>query len=458
MQCTHQKMGFNDIAKFWGEGLTKLMACGIMRGRYGKGRSSLNIGIIDAEIMGKSKHRFPNLVCMKISSFYKSRGDNVTLLLDYNDVDNYDKVFLSKVFIKTEIPCEPDDKSLKNEQTVVEYYKDNEFLKKPNLEYGGTGFYYEKAPRLSIDIEHTKPDYHLYDEWVANCIKNGAKEKEFTYYTDYSIGFLTRGCFRQCQFCVNKVYKQCVAHSNLSEFMDNDRKKLCFLDDNFFACSNWREIIQEVLATKKRFQFKQGLDERLLNKERVDSICEWQKKYDGQFIFAFDNIEDKDLIVSKLELLYSLHPEFHHQTKFYVFCGYDRNDVYDEKFWLKDIRDLFDRIFTLARYSAFPYIMRHENYHKSPYAQLYDAIASWCNQPSIFKTFSFREFCRCKGMKPEGYKKYKRDWQGYLKEYGTKYSCWRALDSFVEKHGSIFDEQFDTCPPQVAIHGAWVKR
>ena len=75
-------------------------------------------------------------------------------------------------------------------------------------------------------------------EKVAEWIKNGAKPKEFTYYKDYSIGFLTRGCFRQCQFCVNKHYKKCVKHSNITEFMDKDRPKLCFLDDNFFACPN----------------------------------------------------------------------------------------------------------------------------------------------------------------------------------------------------------------------------
>src|SRR5699024_11476353 len=91
-----------------------------------------------------------------------------------------------------------------------------------------------------------------------------ANPKDFVYYTDYSIGFLSRGCFRQCEFCVNKVYKQCSAHSNLSEFMDISRPKLCFLDDNFFACSNWKEVIEEVQVTGKRFQFKQGLDERLL--------------------------------------------------------------------------------------------------------------------------------------------------------------------------------------------------
>lgn len=40
----------------------------------------MNIGIIDAEIVGKSKHRFPNLCSMKISAWHKAKGDNVTLV------------------------------------------------------------------------------------------------------------------------------------------------------------------------------------------------------------------------------------------------------------------------------------------------------------------------------------------------------------------------------------------
>lgn len=179
----------------------------------------MNIGIIDAEIIGKRKHRFPNLACMKLSSWYKQQGHNVKLCLSYDDVDSFDKVFISKVFVKTEIPME--DKSIeKTESNCADYYKNNNFLKRPNIEYGGTGFFYKKSPKLPPEIEHCMPDYSLYDEWVLYCVSNGANIKEFLYYTDYSIGFLTRGCFRQCQFCVNRTYNKCSAHSPLNEFID----------------------------------------------------------------------------------------------------------------------------------------------------------------------------------------------------------------------------------------------
>ncbi len=135
--------------------------------------------------------------------------------MDYEDLDVFDKVFISKVFVQTEITCEPEDKSNKNESTVVEWYKDNPFLKRPNIEYGGTGFFYDKAPKLSPEIEHFMPDYHLYDDWVNQKLsevnekgKPKYKRVDFKYYLDYSIGFVSRGCFRGCQFCVNKNFKK----------------------------------------------------------------------------------------------------------------------------------------------------------------------------------------------------------------------------------------------------------
>lgn len=83
---------------------------------------------------------------------------------------------------------------------------------------GGTGFYFDKAPDLPYEIEHHMPDYHLYDSWIEseiekakliseNCDKAFDIKKfkiQFKEYLDYSIGFVTRGCFRKCGFCVNK--------------------------------------------------------------------------------------------------------------------------------------------------------------------------------------------------------------------------------------------------------------
>lgn len=327
----------------------------------------MKIAIIDADLVGKKKHRFPNLVSMKLSGYYKELGNDVELKLDYEDLQLYDKVFISKVFTDTPI--------------------DESVLNLPNVEYGGTGFFYDKAPKLPYEVEHHMPDYHLYDEWVQQRLDEGGNRNDFKYYLDYSIGFVTRGCFRQCQFCVNKNYKKVEVHSPLDEFVDYSRKKICLLDDNFFGCPSWKDILSQLQVTGKPFQFKQGLDERLLTDEKCEML--FKSKYDGDYIFAFDNVADYELIERKLQLLRKYTDKY---PKFYVFCGFDRDDKWDAEFWKQDIFDMFKRIELLMKYHCLPYIMRFNRYLESPYQGVYKTVGAWCNQPSFFKKKSLREF------------------------------------------------------------------
>lgn len=372
---------------------------------------------------------------MKLSGYYKELGNDVSLKMDYEDLSSYDKVFISKVFTDTPI--------------------DESILELPNVEYGGTGFFYDKAPKLPSEIEHHMPDYHLYDDWVNEKLNEDGKEgeseedreerirkkrKEFTYYLDYSIGFMTRGCIRGCSFCVNKNYRSCELHSNLSEFIDESRPYICLLDDNVLACKDWRKVFEELIATGKKFQFKQGCDERLLTDEKCEILFN-KSKWIGDRIFAFDNIKDRELIERKLQMI---RRHTNDQIKFYTFCGYNHDNigVYDEEFWVKDIVDLFERIKILMTYGCLPYVMRYKDYELSPYRGIYITAASWCNQPSFFRKMSFEEFSKARGMSNENYKKYKMDFDSYLADGGKKGSCWRYYDEFAEKHPEIAEKYF----------------
>lgn len=225
----------------------------------------MKIAVIDAELCTNKKHRFPNLASMKISGYYKSQGNQVNFKMNYHDLNDYDKVLISKVFT----------------ETPIESY----ILQMDNVYFGGTGFCYDKAPFLPDTIEHHMPDYHLYDNWVDNQLKNGGKRQNYKYFLDYSIGFLSRGCFRHCSFCVNKNCDSVVLHSPLNEFIDSTRKKICLLDDNVFGYSKWKDIFLELQSIGKPFQYKQGLDERLLTDEKCEML--FSSKYDGDYIFAF---------------------------------------------------------------------------------------------------------------------------------------------------------------------------
>lgn len=354
----------------------------------------MKIGIIDADLVSRKKHRFPNLACMKISGYYKELGHDVSLLYSYDDIENFDKVFLPKVFTETPVP---------DGITELSW-----------VEYGGTGFFYDKAPPLPDEIEHHKPDYSLYDGFVMTQILYGAKPSDFKYYTDYSIGFTTRGCIRGCSFCVNKNYRACVLHSPVNEFVDPSRKYIILLDDNIFACKDWRSVFDQLNATGKKFQFKQGMDERLLTDEKCEVL--FRSKWIGEYIFAFDNIKDRRLIERKLELI---RKHTNKRIMFYVFCGYNHNepDAYPDGFWEHDISDVFERAKVLMSFGAFPYIMRYKDYEKSPFRGMYITLAAWCNQPAMFKKLSFREFASSRKDRA----RYAEEFERHNPEIAAKY-------------------------------------
>lgn len=374
----------------------------------------MKIGIIDADLLGRDKHRFPNLVCEKISGFWKEQNAEVHLLQDYVWDDTYDHIYISKVFTDTPVP---------------DWIEET-----PRVHIGGTGFYFDKAPNLPDEIEHHMPDYHLYDEWIesevafAKQVKGESfKEKifrsQFKEYTDYSIGFLTRGCFRKCKFCVNQKYNQVFRHSPLDEFYDESRPKICLLDDNFLGCSRWKEVLQEVIDTGKPFKFKQGLDERILTDEKCEIL--FSSKYDGDYTFAFDSIADYDLVHQQLKRIRKFTNS--KSIKFYVLVGFESVDE-------KDIENAFKRLKLLMKYKCLPYIMRYQNKNYSPwkeseYRGIYVALARWGNQPNIFKKMSFRQFCEAN--------------QALHKTAGTLCSPMRAMTAFEKKHSKIAKKYFD---------------
>jgi len=176
-------------------------------------------------------------------------------------------------------------------------------------------------------------------------------------------------------------------HSPISEFFDPTRKKICLLDDNIFGYGKCIDVFTELQKTGKPFYYNQGLDIRLLTEKKAKVLSE--SKYDGDYIFAFDNYEERVIIEEKIKLFKQYLPKI--VPKFYIFCAFDKNGVYDEEFWIKDIVEIFERLKILMQYKCLSYIMVFEKWKQSPYLDLYQAIRSWCNTPANFKKKSFNQ-------------------------------------------------------------------
>jgi hypothetical protein len=263
------------------------------------------------------------------------------------------------------------------------------------------------------------PDYHVYDQWVSEKIASGRNRHRFAEYLDSSIGFTTRGCFRKCSFCVNRKYDTAVLHSPISEFYDETRPKICLLDDNVFACKEWEEIVIELQKTKKPFTFKQGLDIRLISEKKA-KVLE-NSTYDKRVYFAFDEYDDRDLIVDKLKLWRKFSKK---DTKLYVLTGFDKQKKYDEDFWLSDIASTFERIRIILDYDCLPFIMRYQEVYTSQYKTMYDAISNWTNSSGFVYKKSFREYLN--------YKRFKLD---FFEDFEKKYP--RIADTYFETKRNI---------------------
>jgi hypothetical protein len=356
----------------------------------------MKIGIIDADLLDNGT-RHPNLALMKISGYNKEQGHSVTLLDSYIGLNSYDKVYISRVFTFTRVP--------------------EGITSLPNVVVGGTGFFEDGGENLPYEIEHHMPDYDLYKDYANGEIDKGRNKNAVSDYLYYSIGFTTRGCFRKCPFCVNKKYDKAVIHSPVNEFYDPNRPYIYLCDDNFLAFSGWESILDDLEATGKPFQFRQGIDVRLMTDKKAKRLS--NTKYHGDFIFAFDRLEERELIEEKLKLWkrYSIKT-----TKLYVLCAYNSQDEHD-------IADTFERIKTLMKYGCLPYIMRYESYKNSPWRTLYVQIARWCNQPQFFKKKSFRQFCEAN--------------QDYHKNPETTCAAYQCMLDFQKTHPDIAKKYFD---------------
>lgn len=356
------------------------------------------IGIVDADLLDRGT-RHPNLTCLKLSGYHKEQGDHVELIESWDDMlygdaaEKFDHIYLARVFDFTHIPID------------VDAY--------PNLSYGGTGFYFLPFSdggehMLPHEIEHHMPDYHLYDHFVAKEIARGIKATRFRDYQDYSIGFMTRGCFRGCHFCVNQHSHGVRFHAHVDEFFDPTRKYIYLWDDNILGYTKWREVFEELAETKRRFQFRQGMDIRIMTEEKAKVLSE--AKYIGDYIFAFDHPEEQEQIERGLKCWKKYN---HRVAKFYVLCGWDSQDE-------KDIESTFMRIKVLMKYGSLPYIMRHGNCQKSKYRGMYINLARWCNQPAFFKKNSFRQFCEVNGENSATMRyanEFEHDWPEIAQKY-----------------------------------------
>lgn len=296
----------------------------------------MKIGLIDVD-----GHNFPNLALMKISAWHKAHGDSVEW---YNPIvhstgNMLDKIYMSKVF------------------TFTEDYQYPLFARE--IEKGGTGYkLYSK--NLPDEVENIFPDYSIYPE----C--------------DYAIGFLTRGCIRNCPWCiVPKKEGPIRPAATWQQIKRPDSRKIVFMDNNVLACPHGIEQIKELGNQKIWIDFNQALDARLISPEIAEllSKCHWIR-----FIrMACDTSE--------------MLPVIERAIGYMMAAGVSKS-----RFWayalVQDVDEAHDRIVQLRKMGVEPFAQPYRDFNGGEPTEEQKALARWCNRKELFRSCSWEEYRR----------------------------------------------------------------
>lgn len=288
----------------------------------------MRIGLIDVD-----SHRWPNLCLMKLSAYHKARGD----IVEWHDGRKwYDLVYMSRVFSDT------------YSEDFVGIIHADQIIK------GGTG--YGLANKLPDEIEHIYPDYSLYPQ-----------------FTGIAYGFLSRGCPRDCKFCIvgQKEGRKSIAVADLSEFWRGE-KEIRLLDANLLACPDWERLLQQLAESGANVDFTQGLDIRLITSEKVEMLNRVKTK---MLHFAWDNPQD-DLIPYFKRFAELTSVKDRRKRSVYVLTNYGSTLE----------QDLY-RIYTLRDMGYSPYVMIYEKPTASPEIR---SLQRWVNNKRLF--WSIRDF------------------------------------------------------------------
>ena len=214
----------------------------------------MKVGLIDVDRFTYPKSKFPNLALMKISAWHKKNGDEVKWCT--NAMEHFDLVYQSKVFDETYVP---DLRWIPNADEV---------------RFGGSG--YDLQNSLPAEIEHVFPDYELYAEAIPKI-------------RDTAIGFLTRGCPRNCDYCIvtQKEGRCSIKVADLCEFW-NGQKDINLLDPNLLACREKLDLLEQLVLSRAYVNFSQGLDIRLADDTVIEKLNKMRVK---RLHFAWDHPE-----------------------------------------------------------------------------------------------------------------------------------------------------------------------
>lgn len=305
----------------------------------------MKVKLIDVDLKYRSKRCrgkiFPNLALMKISAYEKFCGNEVGF-----DINNPDRTYVSCVFTKNRL------------EAIMECC--NTF--DTDRTFGGSGLSMDFS--LPAQIEYIKPDYDLYP-------------------STYSMGFTTRGCVRNCNFCIVRAKEgKFRRHQHISNFHNTRFKSCKLLDNNILADKEWFfDNTNWAIAHKVKLDITQGMDIRLLTPE-IAAQLKRIRFVDQQIKFAWDNLIDERRITDGIAMLKEAGINTRRNVSFYVLGGFN-STIQEDIYRCNVLRDLRCHAFVMKYHSNNP-ILNH--------------LARWSDKRELFWDTTAAEYLLGKGI------------------------------------------------------------
>lgn len=271
------------------------------------------IGLIDID------STLPNLALMKLSAYYKSLGEKVEFV---QEDGKYEKIHASAILTKSQEQCEK----------LKKYYGSI-------IEIGGSGWEFDvingelvqiRNTVLPDAIEYIKPDYSLYTaemiyKRIRGIMTKESRMKKAKTIVNAGMGFTSRGCIRNCGFCLVPKKEGCFHHvADISKLL-NEKSNVLILDDNNFTADPDRiDKMHEIRDRGLIVDINQGCDIRLMDDATAKALSEI--KHLRSVHYAWDLMNYEKQIMQGIKILLKYVKAWRHMC--FMLVGY--NTTFEE--------------------------------------------------------------------------------------------------------------------------------
>lgn len=306
--------------------------------------------------------KLPNHALMKFSRYYKNKGYKVQLIYKPSLIPiqyNPNNVYIGSALYT------PNLKRFKKRL--------NRKLKYPNqlqIKHIHIGTPTDTCP--ITDLEGLTCDYTEYDKMIET-------DKINLDWYPCNVGFLTRGCKRHCDYCVNRNKDKITKVNSIWEIYQKKGEYIELLDDNLLASDDAVECLNECAdfynKTHIPIKLRNGLDCRVVPDDKLQALQRASPAFKSGFHCAWDDVRNTYIFRNIMKVNKSI------PNNMYCYMIYGV-EIQTEEEMRKDILGFFYRYLMLHKIGVRPISQLYEDdrdIYKNPFLNAYKLIKSSYN-------------------------------------------------------------------------------